>query len=113
VAIHDSGVYQTVLFAILLTTFRRDVAPILQRECVRCHGQDGVMDSGLDLRSYAALRRGGNLGDDVVHGNPDQSLIVLIEGRRGPEHRMSLHREPLSPREIRVIRVWIEQDAKR
>jgi mono/diheme cytochrome c family protein len=100
--------------ALLLTTFSRDVAPILRRDCVRCHGQDGVMDNGLDLRSYAAVMRGGNLGDDVVPGNPDRSLIVqFIEGRRGPEHRMPLHREPLSPREITIIRTWIERGAKK
>jgi mono/diheme cytochrome c family protein len=102
------------LLALLLTTFSRDVALILRRDCVRCHGQDGVMDSGLDLRSYAAVMRGGNLGDDVVPGSPDRSLIVqLIEGRRGPEHRMPLHREPLSPREITIIRTWIKRGAKR
>ena len=72
------------------------------------------MDSGLDLRSYAATMRGGNLGDDVVRGKPDRSLIVqFVEGRRGPEHRMPLHRDPLSPREITIIRNWIAQGARK
>jgi hypothetical protein len=72
------------------------------------------MDSGLDLRSYAAVMRGGNLGEDVVPGNPDRSVIVqFIEGRRGPEHRMPLHGKPLSAREITIIRAWIEEGAKK
>jgi mono/diheme cytochrome c family protein len=103
-----------LLFALLLTAFSRDVAPILRRNCVRCHGQDGVMDNGLDLRSYNGVMRGGNIGDDVVPGKPDRSVIVhFIEGRRGPEHRMPLHRKPLTPGQIALIRAWIEEGAKR
>jgi mono/diheme cytochrome c family protein len=103
-----------MLFAsLLIVTFTRDVGPLFQRNCVRCHGRDGISSNELDLRTYKSVMRGGNIGDDVVPGKPDQSVIVhFIEGRRGPEHRMPLHSRPLTKAEVAQIRAWIEQGAK-
>jgi mono/diheme cytochrome c family protein len=103
-----------LLATLLAATFTRDVNPILRRNCVRCHGRDGIASNNLDLRTYQGVMHGGNMGDDVVPGNPERSVIVhFIEGRRGPEHRMPLHRKPLSKAEIALIRRWIQEGAKK
>ena len=99
--------------ALVVLTFAQNIAPILRLRCVPCHGQDGIASNGLDLRSYRTLRQGGNIGDDVVPGKPDASVLVhFIEGRRGPQHRMPLHRRPLPPTQIRLIRRWIAEGAR-
>ena len=98
--------------ALFVLTFAQHISPILRLRCVHCHGQDGISSNGLDLRSYRTVRQGGNIGDDVVPGKPDSSTLVrFIEGRRGPEHRMPLHRRPLPPAQIRLIRQWIAEGA--
>ncbi len=101
------------LSALLTLTFTRDIAPLLRQRCVYCHGRDGISSNGLDLRTYRTLRLGGNIGDDVVPGKPDASVLVhFIEGRRGKEHRMPLHRPPLAPTQILRIRRWIAEGAR-
>ncbi|MDQ6678831.1 MAG: hypothetical protein M3Z09_16225 [Acidobacteriota bacterium] len=114
---HDSGVYQTAALVLLAVSYSvsytHEIAPILRQHCVHCHGQDGVASNGLDLRSYKSLRQGGNIGDDVVPGRPDASVLMhFIEGRRGQEHRMPLHRRPLTTAQIELIRRWIMEGAR-
>jgi mono/diheme cytochrome c family protein len=112
---HVSGVYQTAAAYLLAATlsYTHDIRPILRHHCVSCHGQDNVSSGGLDLRTYRTLRLGGNIGDDVVAGNSDASVLVqLIEGRRGAEHRMPLHAQPLSSEQILRIRRWIAEGAR-
>lgn len=109
---HVTGVYQTAACLLAVLSYTHDIRPVLRRQCVSCHGQEGVSSGGLDLRTYRTLRLGGNIGDDVVAGNPDASVLVqLIEGRRGLEHRMPLHAQPLSGAQILRIRRWIAEGA--
>lgn len=90
-------------------SWSREVAPILALHCNTCHGETG----GLSTRSYAALMAGGDLGQVVVPGDPDRSLLVhFIEGRRGPEHRMPLGAAPLTADQIATIRRWIAEGAR-
>jgi hypothetical protein len=57
--------------------------------------------------------QGGTMGDDILPGNPDGSMLVqLIEGARGPEQRMPSGARPLSASQIQLIRDWIGQGAK-
>jgi len=98
---------------LLVFSYSRDIAPILKRNCVPCHGQDGISSNGLDLRTYKSIKNGGNIGGDIVPGKPDESVLVhFIEGRRGPEHRMPLHRRALPKHQILIIRQWIQQGAR-
>src|SRR5438045_4119068 len=55
-------------------TFERDVLPVLASQCLRCHG-DKVQKAGLDLRSPAAVLRGGETGPAVTPGSPEQSPL--------------------------------------
>ncbi len=92
-------------------TFRKDIAPILERRCVKCHhGKDG--EAGLDLSTKAGMLKGGDYaGAAVVPGVPDQSPVVLhLRGIYQP--KMPKDAEELSEDELHTIRMWIFSGAK-
>src|ERR1017187_3053280 len=56
--------------------FDRDVRPIFEQSCLRCHGlEKPKSDFRLDLR-VEALRGGDDNTNDVVPGHGDQSKLV-------------------------------------
>ena len=84
--------------------FERDIVPILDAKCVRCHGSR-KRTGELDLRSMAAIRRGGASGDVVTEGLPDESLLL----RRIYDEEMPPENEgKLTAAEVTLIRDWIE-----
>jgi len=89
--------------------FARDVAPVLRRNCVGCHGPD-EQNGGLRLDSYAALMRGGDSGPPVIPGNSWESLII-----KKVDHRDKPTMPPkkkLAPAVIEPIRAWIDAGAR-
>jgi len=59
-----------------LTAWQMSGQAMLEKHCTRCHG--GVrQQAGLDLRSLTRALEGGEQGDALVPGAPDDSLIFL------------------------------------
>jgi hypothetical protein len=93
----------------MAVSFYGDVAPILAMHCNGCHGDS----SGLSLRSYDNLLRGGNMGKVLIAGDAENSLLIqFVDGRRGEAHRMPLGGRPLSAKQIETLRRWIDEGAK-
>jgi len=88
--------------------FQRDIAPIFQQACGKCHTGDSVMGK-LRLDSQTAILRGGESGPAVVPGNSGESLLVkrILGLTDGP--RMPMGGEPLPPAQVQLIRKWIDQ----
>ena len=89
-------------------SFRRNVAPLLNARCVRCHGEK-VRKANLDLRSAAGVLKGGESGAVVVAGKPDKSLLYerVHKGEMPPEEGKRLREA-----EVEMIRRWIADGAK-
>ncbi|MCG8601689.1 MAG: PSD1 and planctomycete cytochrome C domain-containing protein [Verrucomicrobiales bacterium] len=89
-------------------TFEKDVRPILKAHCFHCHGEDGEMKGGLDVRLARFLQKGGDAGPAIVAGKPDESLLleVLISGE------MPKEKAKLPDAEIATVRQWIAEGAK-
>ncbi len=86
------------------TSFFLDIQPILDRECIVCHGGQ----AGLYLESYDYLMAGSTNGPVVVPGNPSASeLVKWIQGLNQPV--MPLGADPLSPSEIELMILWIAE----
>lgn len=89
--------------------FVREVAPLLWQRCVQCHGL--AKDKGdlrLDGRAHA-LPADGTV---IVPGKPAESLLVeRILLPVTDEERMPAEGEPLSPKQVELLRAWIEQGA--
>ena len=88
--------------------FREQVAPILERRCVPCHGSDAPK-GGLSLATARGLLRGGESGAVVVPGKPEESLLIDMVSGDAPE--MPQKDKPLSKEQVEGLRRWIEQGA--
>ena len=55
--------------------FGRDVLPVLKSHCGKCNGES-VQQSELNLLSLKAIRKGGESGETIVPGKPEERLVV-------------------------------------
>jgi mono/diheme cytochrome c family protein len=86
-------------------SFAKDVLPIFQKSCVRCHGSRKA--AGLDVQTYASVMKGAQGGPVIKPGNASSSILVesIVSGQMPPGG------SPLSPAEIQTIRAWVEAGA--
>ena len=58
-------------------SFANDVQPILNTDCVECHGgvAEGAATSGVDLSDYDGVMQGTNFGPIVVAGSSASSVL--------------------------------------
>ncbi len=90
-----------------MLTYEKHILPIMQRSCINCHG-GGKKRGGLDLRTLAAAKRGGDSGAAVNPDNPsDSPLLETVMSNRMPPGRRKL-----SDVEKQLIREWIAGGAK-
>lgn len=84
-------------------SFSQDILPILQQNCIGCHG--GI--AGMWLTDYDRVRLPSNNGATIYPGEPDRSPLYLYV-RDG---LMPANADPLSPDQIALIRQWILEGA--
>lgn len=88
--------------------FGRDVVPILEDNCLRCHNASKT-EGGLLIETYDDLMRGGDSGAAILAGQPDESPFILqVEGRAKPKMPP---KSDLQPDEIAVLRAWVAAGA--
>jgi cytochrome c551/c552 len=102
-------------------SFVRDVEPILERRCVRCHGAE-TQKSGYRLDTVAAALQGGAIAalqrrPAIVPGDASASLLIeMIECQEEDETREIYPMPPkedgsLSLEQISRLRAWIDTGA--
>lgn len=84
--------------------FERRVRPVLAAKCFSCHGPK-KQELGIRLDSRAAILRGGEAGEIVVAGQPNES--ALIAAIRYEDVEMPPD-EKLSDPEIAALTKWVE-----
>lgn len=92
-------------------SFTADVAPILQRRCVACHGPE-KSKGRYRLDTFAGLLKPGGDQATVIAGRPEKSRLFQLLVEKNPDDRMPQDAEPLPAAEIAVIRAWIAGGAK-
>jgi len=87
--------------------FGHQVLPILQRKCLRCHGE-GKTKGGLDLTTFAVALKGGISGDTVLPGKSRASLLwkQIAANEMPPEGE-----ERVTYEELQTISRWIDSSA--
>jgi mono/diheme cytochrome c family protein len=92
--------------------FGKQVRPILEANCLKCHGAE-KQKGGLRLDGPAAILAGGNSGAAVVLGAKaaDSRLLRAVAGLE-PDLTMPPTGQRLSAEAIGTLRAWIEQGAK-
>ncbi len=91
--------------------YQKDIQPILEKNCYSCHSAAQVM-SGLRLDDRAAFLAGGTNGKIVVPGKSADSTLYKRVAGLGGLTRMPFGGQNLSPAEIELIRLWIDQGAE-
>ncbi|HEX7379572.1 MAG TPA: PSD1 and planctomycete cytochrome C domain-containing protein [Pirellulales bacterium] len=88
-------------------TFERQIAPIFETRCLRCHGGK-TTEAGLDLRRRATMLKGGDSGPALVVGDLKKSLILqrIEAGEMPPKDEGALDNQ-----ELELIRQWIAAGA--
>ena len=94
-------------------TFDKDIKPIFEKSCVKCHGAE-KQKGKLRLDSLEASLKGGENGETIVKGNSAKSPLVHTIARLDPDSAMPPDGkgDPLTKEQIGVIRAWIDQGAK-
>jgi mono/diheme cytochrome c family protein len=101
---------QTATPALEPVEFQRDIRPLLSDRCFACHGPDAAQrqaDLRIDLEEGAKV-------SVIVAGDPNSSELYARISSDDPDYRMppASTGKTLSPKQIELIRRWIEQGAK-
>ena len=98
-------------------TYTGDIKPILDKSCVKCHGNEKPKGK-LQLNSLEGVLKGGEDGKVVEPGKSADSLLVHNIAHVGdpddymppPHNKAGIG--PLTSEQIGLIRAWIDQGAK-
>jgi WD40 repeat protein len=91
--------------------YDKEIEPILVNKCAVCHS-DNIKEGKLDLGSYEGLMKGGKRGAAIVPGKSADSLLVKLVGRSEKKFMPPKGEEPLTPEELALVKLWIDQGAK-
>jgi hypothetical protein len=90
--------------------FQKDILPILQKNCYRCHGEKDK--GGLKLTSRVAALRGGDSEiPSIVPGKPEASEMIVRLRSDDDSLVMPPSGEPLGQAQITKIEAWIRDGA--
>jgi nitrate/TMAO reductase-like tetraheme cytochrome c subunit len=85
-------------------TFNNTIGPMLESNCGACHSTANPL-KGLDLTTYDGLGEGGESGTVIIAGDPENSLIVIIQTSE------ESHFAQLTSDEIALLEQWIADGA--
>src|SRR5205809_6410904 len=88
--------------------FTKDVKPILEASCVKCHGR-GRAKGGFRLDTRETLLKGGDSGAAVVAGKSEESYLIELVSGLDAENVMPKKGSRLKPEQISILRGWIDQ----
>jgi WD40 repeat protein len=91
--------------------YDKDIEPILVNKCMFCHSGN-LKEGKLDMATYEVLIKGGKRGSPLVPGKADQSLLYKSCGKIEKPLMPPKNEEPLTPQELALIKLWIDQGAK-
>ena len=90
-------------FAQRAPLFKSEIMPVLEKNCVMCHGEKQKM-AGLDLSSFSGMMAGSSSGPVIAPGKPDRSMLwKMIENDQMPQGGK------LTAGEKQLIHAYIEQ----
>jgi uncharacterized membrane protein len=103
-------------------SFKKEIFPIIQKNCLPCHSDDNFNPSELSLDDYGAMKTGGKNGPVWVAGKSEESILVKKLSETPPfGERMPLNSKKkiaegrgkwLTAEEIKTIARWIDEGAQ-
>ncbi len=90
--------------------FTRDIKPILQVSCVRCHAR-GRDRGGFSIETRERMLKGGDDGPALVPGDSASSHLIALVAGLDPDEVMPKKGSRLTSEQIGLLRAWIDQGA--
>jgi len=90
--------------------FARHLAQVLDQRCANCHANERPR-ARLNLASFRGLMRGGDSGEVVVPGKPEESLLIQKLKGTAEGQRMPQGGPPLADEVIEQWEAWVRQGA--
>jgi len=91
--------------------FVRDIVPIIEASCFKCHGGAKGVKGKLSLATKALAMKGGANGKVIEPGEPASSPFYTLLLEEDEEKRMPEKAKKLPEEQILKIKKWIEQGA--
>jgi WD40 repeat protein len=91
--------------------YAKDVEPIFANKCFVCHSGN-VTEAKFDMSTHAGVLKGGKRGAAVVPGKSKESNLFLFCSRQKKPVMPPKSEEPLSPQEVTIVKLWIDEGAK-
>src|SRR5690242_6428273 len=95
--------------------FEKEVLPIFRRNCLACHSATEAQ-SDLVLESPQTILKGGSEGPAAVANKSAESLLLKLAAKQKEPHMPppdnDVKAKALTPEELGLIKLWIDQGAK-
>jgi cytochrome c553 len=91
--------------------FTRDIKPILETSCVKCHGQSKDK-GGFRIDTRELLVRSGDNGPAVLAGKSAESYLIELVSGLDPDNVMPVKGSKLTATQVGLLRAWIDQGMK-
>ncbi len=88
--------------------FQREIRPILEASCVKCHGR-GKAKGDWKLDTRADFLGNGASGTPIVLGDSAKSRLTHLVAGTDPETSMPQKGTKLSSQQVGLLRAWIDQ----
>ena len=94
--------------------FAGEIYPLLKQNCLACHHAK-ESEGGLNLESHESMLKGGDTGPAVVAKDVAASLLLTraagSEEPLMPPEDNTVGAKPLTPEQLGLLKLWIEQGA--
>ncbi|MEM7011562.1 MAG: PSD1 and planctomycete cytochrome C domain-containing protein [Verrucomicrobiota bacterium] len=90
--------------------FVRDIKPLLSEHCIQCHGPE-KREGGLRLDTKKWAMQGGDLGEAIIPGKPDESELIYRVETDDELDIMPPKGDPLSAEQVDLLKRWIQSGA--
>src|SRR6185503_6994254 len=87
--------------------FDKEVRPLLEANCLKCHGAEEKIKGGLRLTTRDDVLKGGDLGPVIDPADPDASLLLRAIGYADDKLQMP-PKGKLPPEAIETLTKWVK-----
>jgi uncharacterized membrane protein len=110
---------------VLAVDFTKDIAPVIENSCVKCHkapyvdertGRTKKPKAGLRMDSYEELMKGSEDGEVIVPGDPEKSSVytsVMLPADHDDVMPPEDKADPLTDAQKKMLHDWIKEGAKK
>jgi WD40 repeat protein len=91
--------------------YEKEIEPIFRNKCTVCHSGNQCKGK-FDASTYASVMKGSGKGAVIVAGKSAESPLVKYAGKSFKPFMPPKDEEPLTPQELALIKLWIDQGAK-